>query len=82
MKKIIMFIVMVLMMVLPVCAQTNSTVSFNGKSYVIKYSEKMQTGAFMNEYYLPAEKYSNWTKLIGVFDYPQINDPLTAAKAL
>lgn len=82
MKKIILFIVLGLMMVLPVCAQTNSTVSFNGKSYVLKYSEKMQTGAFINEYYLPAEKYGNWTKLIGVFDYPQINDPLTAANAL
>ncbi len=79
MKKLLTFIVMFLMFCIPVFAQTNPSVNFDGKAYVLKYSAKMQTGSYMNEYYLPAEKYGNWTKLIGVFDYPQMKDPINGA---
>ena len=82
MKKILLSIVMISVFGISVFAQSNPSVNFNGKSYVLKYSAKMQAGAYANEYYLPAEKYDNWTKLIGVFDYPQEKSPVIAANNL
>ncbi len=56
-------------------------INFDGEVFELKYSAKNKDSSQnINEYYLPQEKYSNWTKLVGVFYYPNEVDHLAYAK--
>lgn len=85
MKNILGIMILIALISLSAYAATNiifpSQISFINKTFVLKYSKKMpQFNSYMNEYYLPEQKYDNWTELIGVFDYPNANSPIQAAE--
>lgn len=85
MKKILLLLALTSLLCFSECtnAQSAPSVTFNGKTFVIKYSKKIpQEDTYMNEYYLPKQKYNNWTELIGIYNYPSFPSPIIFASKL
>jgi len=56
------------------CADNVSSISnqlsFNNKIFTLKFSSKIVSGGYMNEYYKTKEKGHGWTELITVMSHP------------
>ncbi len=51
-------------------------IHFNNDIYKLQFSQlSSETGRYVNEYYLNGENKSNWSKMIGIYYYPQISTP-------
>ena len=62
------------------CApQPLPTAQFDGQAYVLAFSAREQAG-YINEYLLPAENLENYSKMIGVYSFPQMKG-VSAQKA-
>ena len=56
-------------------------IHFDNEVYKLKFSALApQTNGYGNEYYKNNEDTSNWTKMIGVYYYPNENDPVKYAQ--
>ena len=52
-------------------------IHFNTDVYTLKYSAiAPQTEGYGNEYFLKNENVANWSKMVGVYYYPNESDPL------
>jgi len=74
MKKLIFTILAILF------SQTNSfseDIHFDNETYKLKFSALApSTNGYGNEYYKQSENASNWTKMIGIYYYPEENSPI------
>ncbi len=56
-------------------------IHFDNNVYTLKYSAiAPQTKGYGNEYFLKSENVSNWNKMIGVYYYPEENNPIKYAQ--
>lgn len=56
-------------------------IHFDNNVYTLKYSAiAPKTNGYGNEYFLKSENVANWSKMIGVYYYPEENDPIKYAK--
>ena len=56
-------------------------IHFDNNVYTLKYSAIVpQTKGYGNEYFLKSENVSNWNKMIGVYYYPEENNPIKYAQ--
>ena len=63
-----------ILMIEPVKAEE---IHFNNDVYTLKYSAiAPNTEGYGNEYFLKNENVAHWTKMIGVYYYPNESDPL------
>ncbi len=66
------------------CSQANvfsEEIHFDNETYKLKFSALApNTQGYGNEYFKNTENVSDWTKMIGIYYYPQENDPLNYAK--
>ena len=77
MKRIIFMLLTVLAMQIPVFAED---IHFDNEVYTLKYSALApKTNGYGNEYFKKSENVSNWTKMIGIYYYPEENNPLKFA---
>lgn len=54
---------------------------FDNEMYKLKFSALAgQTGGYGNEYFRNSENISNWSKMIGIYSYPKVNNPIEFAK--
>lgn len=52
-------------------------ISFDNETYKLKFSALAPyTKGYGNEYYKNSESVSNWTKMIGIYYYPEENSPV------
>lgn len=66
--------VSLILMIEPVNAEE---IHFNNDVYTLKYSAiAPQTEGYGNEYFLKNENVAKWSKMIGVYYYPNESDPL------
>lgn len=55
-------------------------IHFNNDIFTLKYSTLSQLNkGYENEYYLKNENKNNWTKMVGIYYYPGISNPLKFA---
>ena len=55
-------------------------IHFNNDIFVLKYSTLSQLNkGYENEYYLKNEGKNNWTKMVGIYYYPEVSNPLKFA---
>lgn len=55
-------------------------IHFNNDVYILKYSELSDlTKGYENEYFLKNETKNNWNKMVGIYYYPEISNPLKFA---
>jgi hypothetical protein len=62
-------------------AAAPTTIEFGGETYRIASSGPTPTG-FLREFIRPPETTSNWTRLVAVHHFPDLDDPLQAAGGL
>lgn len=56
-------------------------IHFNNNVYILKYSSiAPTTNGYGNEYFLKSENVANWQKMIGVYYYPEENNPIKYAQ--
>ena len=56
-------------------------IHFDNEVYKLKYSSLApQTKGYGNEYFRYSENVGNWTKMIGVYYYPEVSNPLKYAE--
>ena len=56
-------------------------IHFDNEVYTLKYSSLApNTNGYGNEYFKKYENVSNWTKMIGIYYYPDENNPLKYAE--
>ena len=56
-------------------------IHFDNSKYILKYSTLSPLlKGYMNEYYPANELINNWTKMIGIYYYPNENSPIKFAK--
>ena len=73
-KAILTVFISLILMIEPVNAEE---IHFNNDVYTLKYSAiAPNTQGYGNEYFLKNENVANWTKMIGVYYYPNESDPL------
>lgn len=54
---------------------------FDNEMYKLKFSALAQkTGGYGNEYFRNTETVSNWTKMLGIYSYPKVDNPIQFAK--
>lgn len=52
-------------------------IHFDNETYKLKFSAVApQTQGYGNEYFKENENFSNWTKMIGIYYYPEENNPI------
>jgi hypothetical protein len=55
-------------------------IRFDNEVYKLKFSALApKTNGYGNEYFIPSENYNNWSKMIGIYYYPNENDPIIFA---
>lgn len=55
-------------------------IHFNNDIFILKYSTLSNINrGYENEYFLKNENKSNWTKMIGIYYYPEVSNPLKFA---
>ncbi len=55
-------------------------IHFNNDIFALKYSTLSQLNkGYENEYYLKNEGKNNWTKMVGIYYYPEVSNPLKFA---
>ena len=55
-------------------------IHFNNDIFILKYSTLSQLNkGYENEYYLKNEGKNNWTKMVGIYYYPEVSNPLKFA---
>lgn len=62
-------------------------IHFNNSIFVLKYSGlSVENKGYENEYFLKGETRNDWTKMVGIYYYPEVSNPLkfanTADKAI
>ena len=66
------------------CSQINvlsEEIHFDNETYKLKFSALApQTQGYGNEYFKNSESISDWSKMIGIYYYPEQNKPLDYAK--
>lgn len=78
MKK---FILTVITLFLLQVISFSNEIKFDNETYTLKFSALApQTQGYGNEYYKKDEDISNWTKMIGVYYYPNETSPLGFAQ--
>ena len=56
-------------------------IHFDNDTYTLKYSAiAPSTQGYGNEYFKKGENVSNWSKMIGIYYYPNENDPIKYAQ--
>ena len=56
-------------------------IHFDNEVYTLKYSAiAPKTNGYGNEYFKKNENVSNWTKMIGIYYYPEENNPIKYAE--
>lgn len=56
-------------------------IHFDNEVYTLKYSALApQTSGYGNEYFKKYENVSNWTKMVGIYYYPNEKDPIKYAQ--
>ena len=77
--KRIFFILLVIF--LPHISCIAEEIHFDNEVYKLKYSSLApQTKGYGNEYFRNSENVGNWTKMIGVYYYPEEKDPVKYAE--
>lgn len=79
MKKILAFLVVLLLSITPSFAQNinEHKVKFNGEEFTLFYSVKSDDiNGYMNEYYKRGETYNIWSEMIGVHHFPNAYSPI------
>ncbi len=78
MKRILFTI---LALVIPHLSCQSEEIHFDNEVYKLKYSALApNTKGYGNEYYRNSENVGNWTKMIGVYYYPEESNPLKFAE--
>ena len=78
MKKLFLTFIALLCTPLIVLAEQ---IHFDNETYNLKFSALApKTNGYGNEYYKNNENVSNWTKMVGVYYYPEENDPIKFAQ--
>ena len=78
MKK---FLFTILALILPHIACNAEEIYFESEVYKLKYSAiAPQTQGYGNEYFRNSENVGNWSKMIGVYYYPNENNPIKYAE--
>lgn len=55
-------------------------IHFNNNVFTLKYSALSSvTNGYENEYFLKNENRSNWSKMVGIYYYPAVSDPIKFA---
>ena len=77
--KRILFILLAIF--LPHISCLAEEIHFDNEVYKLKYSSiAPQTKGYGNEYFRNSENVGNWTKMIGVYYYPEEKDPIKYAE--
>ena len=58
----------------------DTTIKFDKENYILSYSKKIQLGGYLNEYIRSDENLDNYTKMLAVSHYPNVNNPVEFAK--
>lgn len=55
-------------------------IHFNNNIFILKYSaHSQQINGYENEYFLKDENKNNWTKMVGIYYYPEEGKPIKFA---
>lgn len=74
MKK---FIIAIITILFSQISSLSEEIHFDNDTYKLKFSAVAPTtGGYGNEYFKNSENVSDWTKMIGIYYYPNENDPL------
>ena len=77
--KRILFILLAIF--LPQLSTLAEEIHFDNEIYKLKYSAiAPQTKGYGNEYFRNTENVGNWTKMIGVYYYPEVSNPIKYAQ--
>lgn len=77
--KRIFFIILAMFALQIICY--SEEIHFDNEVYKLKYSAiAPQTNGYGNEYFRNSENVGNWVKMIGVYYYPEVSNPLTYAE--
>lgn len=82
MYKVILLALGILIVSLTIFRQTAKAeeIHFNNNVFVLKYSAPSGIDkGYENEYFLKGENKSNYTKMIGIYYYPEISNPIKFA---
>ena len=60
----------------------SKSIKFDGDTYYLAFSSKNPAGGYFNEYLKEGENLNNWKKLLAVYNFPNLDDPLQAAQSL
>lgn len=78
MKKLFLIFCLILCFQLVCCSEE---ICFDNETYQLKFSAYAPcTNGFGNEYFKNTENVFNWTKMIGVYGYPNENSPIKYAQ--
>lgn len=62
-------------------AETKESVTFDGQTLKLAF-EGSNPGSTMKEYIPDGETFETWTKLAGIFEYPEHDDPMALVQAV
>lgn len=78
MKKILLTLLTLFCSQITVMA---NQIHFDNEAYELKFSAiAPRTNGYGNEYFKPNENVTNWTKMVGVYYYPEENNPIKFAQ--
>lgn len=71
------FLLIIMALIFPNLACLAEEIHFDNEVYKLKYSALApQTNGYGNEYFRNTENVENWSKMIGVYYYPNENNPI------
>ena len=71
------FLLIIIAMIFPNLVCYAEEIHFDNEVYKLKYSSLApQTNGYGNEYFRNSENVGNWSKMIGVYYYPNENNPI------
>lgn len=77
--KRIFFTVLTILITQIICY--SEEIHFDNEVYKLKYSAVApQTKGYGNEYFRNSENVGNWVKMIGVYSYPEVSNPIKYAE--
>ena len=78
--NIIIYIILIVVYLFFVQDAKSENIHFNNDIYILKSSKYSNINkGYENEYFPEKENLSNWSKLIGIYYYPEIKDPIKFA---
>lgn len=83
MLKLNLFICMLTLTIFLLCENTaySNSLKFNNDTYSLKNVKISDINkGYENEYFLNGQDEKNWTKMIGIYHYPEISDPIKYAE--